>query len=75
LGKSPAATGLGLFARGRRRPRARLRWQKGASDAPLAGLHPSCGTDQRGSPLPLARQVGGPATVTRMGRAPGRPAA
>ena len=36
-----AATGLGLFARGRRRLRARLRWQKGASDAPLAGPHPS----------------------------------
>ena len=41
VGASPAATGLGLFARGRMRPfRAPLRWQKGASDAPLAGPHP-----------------------------------
>ena len=35
------ATRLGLFARGRGRLRAPLRWQKGASYAPLAGPHPS----------------------------------
>ncbi len=41
VGASPAATGLGLFARARMRPfGAPLRRQKGASDAPLAGPHP-----------------------------------